>query len=155
MDMPRPTAGHEKLTRLCGNWTGTETMHPSQWCPDGATADGRITSRPALSGFAVVCDYEQAMHGQVTFSGHGVYTIDPQNDDVVLHWFDSMGGQREEFRGGWDGDRLVTCSENPMMGRMRMTYELQADGSLKSMMECSPDGENWSVMFDGVYHRAN
>ena len=96
---PQPTPEHRKLARLAGTWKGTENMQPSQWCPEGMKADGVTRSRVALGGFCVVSDYEQSMAGKVTYSGHGVYTIDPESKEVVLHWFDSMAGMREEFRG--------------------------------------------------------
>ena len=153
MDMPKPNPAHKQLERLAGIWRGKENMHPSQWMPDGCVADGETRSRVALDGFAVVCDYEQSIGGQATFRGHGVYTIDGKNGDVVLHWFDTMGGQHEEFRGGWQGDKLVLQSKSPMMGHMRMTYDLGKAGELGSSMENSQDGSSWSTMFDGVYTR--
>jgi len=152
-EMPKPSAEHEKLARLAGVWKGTENMHPSEWCPEGSTADGVNTSRVALGGFCVVNDYEQTVGGKTMFSGHGIYTVDPQNNDVVMHWFDSMAGQREEFRGKWEGDILTLTSKNPMMGTMRMTYAFQADGSLASAMDCSQDGQDWKRMFDCIYRR--
>jgi hypothetical protein len=154
MDMPKPTAEHKTLERLTGTWRGTETMHPSEWNPKGSTAEGVTTSRRALGGFGVVTDYTQSIDGQVTFSGHGVYTIDPKTSDVVLYWFDSIGMGCEEFRGGWTGDTLTLLSRSPTMGHMRMTYDFQSDGTLHSSMESSPDEAVWTRMFDGVYSRA-
>ncbi|MCB9870338.1 MAG: DUF1579 family protein [Planctomycetes bacterium] len=154
MDMPRPDAEHEKLARLAGTWTGVENMHPSQWMPNGAEASGVTTSRVAVGGFTVVTDYEQRMGGQVTFVGHGVYTVDPRNQNVVLYWFDSMAGQCEVFRGSWDGDSLALFSENPMMGHLKLTYEFQSDDTMNSAMDCSQDGEAWNRLFDSVYTRS-
>jgi len=153
MDMPKPAAEHQALERLTGTWRGTETMHPSEWNPKGSTAEGVTTSRRALGGFGVVTDYTQSIDGRVTFSGHGVYTIDQKTRDVVLYWFDSLGMGCEEFRGGWQGDALVLESRSPMMGRMRLRYELKPDGTLGSSMARSDDGVSWTRMFDGVYRR--
>ncbi|MCA8975216.1 MAG: DUF1579 family protein [Planctomycetes bacterium] len=153
MECPQPNAEHRKLERLAGTWRGKETMHPSEWNPDGCIADGVTTSRMAIGGFGVVTDYEQSIGGNTTFSGHGVYTVDQSNNDVVLYWFDSMGTGCEEFRGGWDGDKLVLRSKSPMMGHMRMTYDFGTDGKLRSSMECSQDGAQWRGMFDGDYDR--
>jgi hypothetical protein len=62
-----------------------------------------------------------------------------------------MGTGCEEFRGGWDGDKLTMHSPGGMMGQMRMCYEFCADDKLNSSMECSQDGKNWTKMFDAVY----
>jgi hypothetical protein len=155
MEMPKPTPAHKQLERLAGTWRGKENMHPSQWSPDGCVADGETRSRVALGGFAVVCDYEQKIGDDVTFTGHGVYTIDAQNGDVVLHWFDSMGGGHEQFRGEWQGDKLMVVSRSPMMGHMRLTYDFAKPGELGSSMECSQDGKDWSTLLDAVYTRAD
>lgn len=148
MDTPTPNEHHQKLTSKAGTWKGTEHMHPSPWLPEGGDASSTATMRADLGGFVVVIDYEQQMGGQTTYQGHGVYTVDPQNHDVVLHWFDSMGGQHEEFRGRWEGQVLTLQSKNPM-GHMRLTYDYSQDGVLKNHADMSPDGKTWNRMFDG------
>ena len=153
MNAPRPDEHHEKLTSLAGTWSGNEKMHPSPWLPDGGEATSTVVMRAALGGFAVVIDYEQRMGDAVTYSGHGVYTVDPQSRDVVLHWFDSMGGQHEEFRGSWSGDVLTVQSRTPM-GFMRLSYDYSAPDTLKNSAEMSSDGEMWTRMFDGHLKRS-
>lgn len=155
MDMPKPTAEHGKLDRLVGTWRGPETMHPSEWSPKGSTAQGVTRSRAALHGFGVVTDYEQTVDGAPVFSGHGVYTVDQTNNDVVLYWFDSIGTGCEEFRGGWQGDTLTLQSKSPTTGHMRLTYEFRPDGTLSSSMASSPDATTWTAVFDGVYTRGD
>ena len=150
MEMPKPTADHQRLERLCGDWRGTETMHPSPWDPNGGQADGRTVAHLALGGFAVVVDYTQARGGATTFEGHGVYTWDAGAGEVVLHWFDSMGQGREEFRGTWNGDVLTLTSKSPHC-LMRMTYDLSQAGRLASAMDTSQDGAQWSRLFDADY----
>lgn len=76
MEMPRPTEAHRRLHALAGDWTGTEKMHPSPWDPQGGTAEGRVQNRVALDGFAIVQQYEQRRGGQISFSGHGVFSWD-------------------------------------------------------------------------------
>jgi hypothetical protein len=150
--MPKPTADHKRLERLAGIWKGTETMQPSQWEPKGGQAQGITRARVALEGFAVISDYEQTRGGKCTFQGHGVCTWDPDQKQVVMHWFDSMGQGREEFRGTWSGDRLVLQSKSPM-GFARLTYDFSKPGSLISGMEMSEDGKSWNKLFDGNYRR--
>ncbi|MCR9247627.1 MAG: DUF1579 domain-containing protein [bacterium] len=153
MPTPQPDEHHLRLHRLAGHWVGKETMHPSEWQPNGGVADGVTTSRVALGGFTVVTDYTQSLDGQTTYEGHGVYTVDSTTKDVVLYWFDSFSGSCEEFRGGWDGDVLTLFSESPMMGHMRMTSDFGKPGVLRASMACSRDRETWQGMFDCDYAR--
>lgn len=153
-EMPKPTPDHHRLARLAGHWKGKEIMPPSQWLPLGGTAEAETRARVALADFYVLADYEQRMGGKTTFTGHGVYTWDPQTNRVVLQWFDSMGLGREEFHGGWTGDTLTLTSEGPM-GTMRMTSDYRTPGRLTTRMEMSADGTTWKVMFDGTYTRVD
>ncbi|MCA8964018.1 MAG: DUF1579 family protein [Planctomycetes bacterium] len=152
MDMPRPTAAHHRLDRLAGVWRGKETMHPSPWDPQGGVADGESRVRMGLGGFAAIVDYRQTRNGELTFEGHGVYTVDPKTEDVVLHWFDSMGQGAELFRGVWEGERLSLTSQGAM-GGARLCYDYSVAGRLQSRMEMCMDGEEWRVLFDCEYER--
>jgi hypothetical protein len=84
MQMPIPSDGHRKLEKIAGQWEGEEMMHPSPWDPQGGKATGRIRSRVALSGFALIYDYEQERDGKITFTGHGVFTFDSKDDLYTL-----------------------------------------------------------------------
>jgi hypothetical protein len=152
MDMPKPTADHKRLEKLAGIWKGTEKMYPSQWDPQGGEAQATTRARIACAGFNVVSDYEQTRGGQRTFEGHGVYSVDAKANQVVCHWFDSMGQGVEEFRGTWQGDTLTLTSKSPM-GHARLTYDASKPGVLRSAMEMSQDGKTWNKMFDGNYRR--
>lgn len=154
MEMPKPTADHERLGKLAGIWKGTEKMHPSPWDPQGGEAKGTTRARIALDGFAVIADYEQTRGGKHTFAGHGVYTWDTEKKEVVMHWFDSMGQGREEFRGAWKGDSLVLQSQCAS-GFARMTSQFAGSGKMTSRMEMSEDGKKWNALFDGSYERAD
>ena len=151
--MPKPGSGHLRLEKLAGNWVGEERMHPSQWDPKGSLAVGRTRSRLALSGFALISDYEQEREGVVTFSGHGVYTFDPKQELYTLHWVDCMGSPPEVFTGRFTGDILTLAHGGPGM-HARMTYDLSDPGVLVSSMEMSRDGAEWNRLFDGRYRRA-
>jgi hypothetical protein len=152
MHCPPPNEHHQLLARFAGTWHGKETMHPSEWSPETMVLDATTTWRVDLGGFVLITDYEQHKDGQPTYRGHGVYTVDPESNEVVLHWFDQMAGQREEFRGSWTGQQLTLQSKN-QMGFMRLHYDLSVDGQLKTRGEMSADGENWKPMFDGEHSR--
>lgn len=152
MEMPKPSPGHLLLEKMAGSWEGEETMHPSQWDPKGGVAVGRNKHSLSLGGFALLVDYEQEREGAVTFAGHGVYTYEPKEDRYTLHWFDCMGSPPEVFIGGFEGDVLTLAHGGPGM-HARMTYDLSTSGTMKGMMEMSPDGKNWKVLFEATYKR--
>ena len=152
MEMPKPTEHHSKLALLAGHWRGTETMHPSQWDPEGGTATGHNDSRLALSDFALITDYRQERDGVTTFEGHGIMTYDPNKSVYVLHWFDSMGSPPEVFEGSFDGDVLTLSHGGPGM-HARFTYDLSEEGILRSRMDMSPDGEEWATFFECDYEQ--
>jgi len=154
MEMPQPTEAHLKLARLAGEWSGEDTMFPSDWDPEGSTAQAHHSIRVAIGGFGVVVDMEQRRDGEVVFSGVGVWTVDPQDHDheCVLYWFDSIGMGMETFRGGWEGD-VLTVSSKGSTGRFRLTYDLSEADTLRARMDTSPDGDQWKGMFEGTYRR--
>ena len=139
MEMPKASDGHRKLEKIAGRWEGEETMYPSPWDPKGGKAIGRINSRVALNGFAVINNYEQERDGAITFTGHGVFTYDPKADVYSLSWFDCMGVLRMAHGG-------------PGM-HVRLAYDLSEPGSLLMSMEMSPDGTAWNRLFDGYLKR--
>jgi len=152
MEMPKPSAGHLRLEKLAGHWEGEEKMYPSQWSPQGSTAVGRTKNSMALSGFALIGDYEQEHNGVITFTGHAVYTFDPKQELYSLHWFDCMGSPPEVFTGKFDGDVLTLAHGGPGM-HARMTYDLTDPEIMLSSMEMCPDGLDWKRLFEGRYRR--
>jgi len=152
VNMPKPSAGHSLLGRLAGTWKGRETMHPSQWDPEGGVASGHNENVLALGGFALISDYHQERNGAVTFSGHGVYTYSPDDDRYRLHWFDSMGSPPEVFEGVLERDVLELAHGGPGM-HARLTYRLAKPDRMDVEMEMSPDGIGWSVLFEATYER--
>jgi hypothetical protein len=152
MEMPKPGPIHKQLEALAGNWTGEEKMHPSPWDPKGGTATATLINRVVCDGFYVAGDYEQRRDGGVTFRGHSVFGYDTQSQEVVSHWFDSMGMGADVFRGKLEGRTLTLLCKNAM-GQHRLVYDLAEKGTLRARMESSQDGKQWKPMFDGAYHR--
>jgi len=154
MEMPKPGQAHRKFETLVGSWEGGETLHPSPWDPAGGTATASVTNRWILDGFAVVQQYEQRRDGKVTFSGHGVFWYDPRRDEYVMHWWDSMGGTSGEYRGRFEGDRLVLGAPMPQGGHSRTSWTPTGPEAHTFLMEVSPDGETWHPAMEGRYRRA-
>ena len=147
MEMPKLSEGHHKLEKVAGNWEGGETMYPSPCDPEGGSAVGRITSRVALNGFALINDYEQERDGKITFTGHGVFTYQPKEDSYTLVWVDCMGAPPEIFKGKFEGDILKLAHGGPGM-HVRLTYDVSEPDYLKTSMEMSQDGNTWNRFFD-------
>lgn len=147
MEMPNPTNEHRKLAKIAGQWEGEEKMYPSPWDPNGGIAFGRINSRIALNGFALMNDYEQERDGKITFTGHGVFTYDPEEKVYTLTWFDCMGAPPEVFKGQFDGDILRMAHGGPGM-HVRLTYDVSEPGYLSTSMEMSREGKEWNRFFD-------
>ncbi|TDJ31320.1 MAG: DUF1579 domain-containing protein [Gammaproteobacteria bacterium] len=152
VEKPRPTAAHRKLEKLVGSWRGREIMKPSPWDPEGGEAIGYSEARVVANGFVVTGDYRQERDGVETFSGHAVYTWDPEREEYVHHWFDCMGSPPEVFRGHFDGDVLILEGKNPM-GSVRSTVDFSQPDKMLVYYEMSTDGENWDCLFEGIYER--
>lgn len=151
MHMPQPGPQHEILARLSGEWRGEETMFPSPWSPQEQKRSGHIRAR-VLDGFFVLSDYEQTAEGQVTFRGHGVYSFDPQAQEYLMYWFDSMGGAGGVARGRYEGNQLTFRNTSPM-GHHRYRYTFE-DGLTVFEMALSADGEDWQPQMEARYRPA-
>jgi hypothetical protein len=148
MAMPRPGPEHDNLKRLTGKWPGPETMMPSPWSPQQQERHCRIDAR-MLDGFFVISDYEQRAGDQVTFRGHGVYGWDPEAEEYLMYWFDSMGGAGGVARGHLDGNRRTFQNTSPM-GQHRYRYTFGEDETVFEMA-MSNDGKKWNVPMEGRY----
>ena len=118
-------------------------------------AVGRARCRLALDGFAVIGEYEQEKKGEPLFTGHAVYTYDPESKRYGCHWVDSMGGQPVEFRGDMVDDTLTLHAHDEKFGHCRLIYDLTrvGDGRYGFQMDMSQDGEQWKPCLEGKYRR--
>ncbi|MBL8843980.1 MAG: DUF1579 family protein [Planctomycetes bacterium] len=149
MEMPKPGPAHQQLAKLAGQWSGSETMHPAPWDPEGGSATGTVTNRVALDGFTVIQDYERVRDGKVTFRGHGVFSVDQGTGQPTLHWWDSLDGAASFFTGSWRGDTLVMSNQSPM-GHLRCAFGI-AGARYTFAIEFSQDGETWTPVMTGSY----
>jgi len=152
MEMPKPGPAQQQLAKLAGNWSGEEKLSPSPWDPKGGNATGRVINRLALDGWAVVQDYEQTRGGQVTYKGHGVFSIDPVRQCPIMQWWDSVSGGPSTFAGAWNGDVLSLSNQGPQ-GHARCTFDVSG-GGYRFAMEGSPDGKKWIEFMSGSYRRS-
>jgi hypothetical protein len=152
MDMPRPGPAHARLMRFAGRWSGTEQLSPSPWGPGGA-AIGRTTCHESLDGMALVQEYEEEKDGAIVFHGHGVFLVEPDTQDVLWWWFDSMGFPPEPARGKWEGDVLRFEKSTPR-GDARYRYEFNGNDRYRFTIENRFPGQTDFVEFmHGDYQR--
>ncbi|MFQ5844007.1 MAG: DUF1579 family protein [Planctomycetota bacterium] len=152
--MPQPGAEHRRLERLAGTWTGEETLYPSPWAPEGATAVGRIEARIGLGGFFLVSDYTEERDERVWYRGHGVYGWDPKRERYTMSWFDSLGSvPRAPSLGVWEGQTLAFQDPDPRC-HSRDTYEWAGPDRHRFRIETSRDGAEWSPMMEATFRKS-
>jgi hypothetical protein len=111
---------HARLARLEGSWEGTEQLAPSPWSAGGKAASV-LSFAVAAGGFALVQDYRSS----AGLTGHGVFSV--SGDEVLWHWFDSIGYPPEvPARGGFEADALVLERTSPR-GTNRTTFRLAGE----------------------------
>jgi hypothetical protein len=118
--MPELGPAHHRLAAFEGAWEGSERLQASPWSP-GGSATARLEFRVLAGGFAVAHDYESS----AGLTAHGVFSA--SGDDVLWHWFDSIGHPPEvPARGRWDGDTLTLTRASPR-GTNTTTWALDGD----------------------------
>jgi Protein of unknown function (DUF1579) len=151
MDMPTPTAEHKLLSRLGGEWAGTDVIHPSRWDPAGGSASSRYRGRMDLGGFYLLLDAEQERGGVVSYQAHGVFGWDARGRCYTMHWFDNVGiDPGAPAIGSLDGDVLTFTHEQRPFGYSRYVFVL-GDDEWRLRIENSTDGVEWAPFLDGTY----
>lgn len=146
------TPAHERLATLAGCWCGSEDRAASPWAP-GGRAEATLELRLAAGRFVLVEDYASRFDGRPDLSGHGVFSVEPGTEEVLWHWFDSIGFPAvEPARGRWADDRLVLERDSPR-GANRTTWFLDGD-ELRQVVEFrAPGADDFSELLDGRYRR--
>lgn len=90
MNLPQPGTVHAVLENFLGHWRGTTRLAASSWGPE-RTAVAEISFTRAAGGFAVVQSYRHMEAGGSHFEGRGVFTVDPDHNDVLWYHADSTG----------------------------------------------------------------
>ncbi|MDE8670057.1 DUF1579 family protein [Pseudarthrobacter sp. H3Y2-7] len=90
MTHPQPGTVHAVLEDFLGRWRGTTRIAASAWAPEH-TASAEVNYTRAAGGYAVVQSYRHTEPDGSHFEGHGVFTVDPDHNDVLWYYVDSLG----------------------------------------------------------------
>lgn len=146
-----PGQQHESIARMIGLWVAQETFAPSLRSGSGKRS-GRLECQSICNGLFVVGNYAQmGGRNEVTYSGLGVFGVDPTTQEVTWYWFDSLGGMPySPARGGWNGDTLVLVGRDEH-GRPNRHYTFAFEGydRLRFVIEdAADDGLTWHTFMD-------
>ena len=134
-----------------GDWAGSETMAPAPWAPDGMEAQAELSARLVLGGRGLASEYAQRVDGEITLETHTLIHWDDDAGRFLMHFYSAPGAPPAVFEGERSGDRLVFEGAGPA-GPMRQTF-VYGEDELRVVSE-APDGDGWSVVFDGRYSPA-
>ena len=153
MEQPHPGTAHEALEMLVGHWLGTTELAASAWGP-ARTAKAEVTFTRAAGGLAVVQTYRHTEADGSHFEGHGVFTVDPDHDETLWYFVDSMGKPPEApARGAWH-DRVLTVERHSDRGTARHTFRVD-DGVLIHTAELRlGEAHDYSPFMTSVCRRA-
>jgi len=153
---PAPTPEHDWLTQLTGEWESTveSFMGPDQ---PSTTSTGTETVR-SIGGFWIVAENNSSAMG-VSYTGVLTIGYDPEEEQFVGTWIDSMTSLLWHYEGSLDPARRVLTlhTEGPGMTgeicQFRETIELKsADHKVFTSQMLQEDGE-WFTMMKAEYRR--
>ena len=125
MAMPKPAPEMKELRALIGSWITDEAFEASAMGPAG-TGTGTNTVRSGPGGFSVLI--EQRSKGSLgAFSGHGVYSWDPNQKVFKVAWVDSMTPGLQTETGHKEGGTLVFTGESMMAGKKVKVRDVWSD----------------------------
>jgi hypothetical protein len=126
MNSPETGTAHAVLETFVGHWRGTTRLAASAWGPE-RVADAEVSYTRAAGGYAVVQSYRHVEADGTHFEGHGVFTIDPDHDDVLWYYVDSMGlPPGPPARCSWV-DGVLRVERHSDRGTARHTFRVDGD----------------------------
>jgi hypothetical protein len=78
------------LAGFLGHWRGSTQFAAGPWGPE-RTVDAEVTYTSVAGGVAVVQSYRHVEPDGTHFEGHGMFTVDPDHQDVLWYYVDSAG----------------------------------------------------------------
>lgn len=151
MSMPPPDDLEQRLRQSVGTWRGTERMTRDPADPLGVLAEARTEARLAASGCVLISEYTQTIEGETSMDGVAVTTWDPASGCYAMYWFDGRNPPGR-FVGDYENGELILEGEGHGM-RLRHRTSRPGPDTMRTVSEVSPDGESWTVVFDGTNER--
>jgi hypothetical protein len=153
MNPSQPGTVHAVLEDFLGHWRGTTRLASSAWEPERSAA-AEISFTRAAGGFAVVQSYRHTETDGSHFDGHGVFTVDPDHNDVFWYYVDSMGlPPGTPARCTWV-DGVLRVERHSDRGTARHTFRV-ADGVLTYSAELRlGDGHSFVPLMTSECRRA-
>ena len=126
--MPKPAAEMKELRDMIGTWASDEKFEQTPFMPAGGTGSGTNTARLGPGGFTVLME-QRSKSTMGSFSGHGVFTWDPNEKAYKFVWADSMTPGVVIETGHKEGENLVFKGETTMMGKKMALRDVMSDRS--------------------------
>ena len=137
MDQPRTDRDHPALASLLGRWRGTTRLESGPWGPE-RTVDAEVTFTQVAGGSAVVQSYRHREPDGTHFEGHGIFTVDPDRQDVLWYYVDSVSpAPAAPARCTWH-DGVLQVERHTGAGSTRHTLSV-TDGVLVDVAELRRD----------------
>ena len=123
------------------------------------SANGQVAGtnsiQPILNGCVLLENWQGSGVGGLAGSSFNLY--DQARDRWHQTWVDGSGTLLE-LNGGLKAGNMVLSGERPAADgngttMHRITWSPNPDGSVRQLWEASSDGENWTVLFDGLYEK--
>ena len=160
MEMPKPTAEHQWLQKLAGDWTYEHA------CSGGA--DGESVTSTGSESVRMVGDYWAVgeMEGEMPgtsdrFTSLLTIGFDPAIGKFVGTWVGSMMTKMFVYEGELDDAKRVltmntrgpSFTDPEVEADYQDIIELNDDGSRVFRSQCKNDDGSWTEFMRGVYHR--
>jgi Protein of unknown function (DUF1579) len=126
MPMPKPGPEMKELSYMVGTWATDEKFEPTPYMPSGGSATGTNTVRLGPGGFSVLMD-QRSKSSMGPFTGHGVFSWDPNAKAYKFVWIDSMTPGIVTETGHKEGDTFVYTGETMMMGKKVAIKDVVSD----------------------------
>ena len=141
---PCSTPEHQQFDFWVGEWTVTTR--------DGKTA-GTNRIEKILGDCVVFENWESATSA---YQGKSFNTYDPLTQTWSQVWVDTAGSTIH-FNGLRTGDVMemggTDTTPNGTVVHYKMSYTLNADGTVRQWWQQSSDWKNWETIFDGLYRK--
>lgn len=90
MEPTSPGRAPRAFAGFLGHWRGSTWFAAGPWGPE-RTVDAEVTYTPVAGGSAVVQSYSHREHDGTHSEGHGIFTVDPDHQDVFWYYVDNAG----------------------------------------------------------------